>query len=732
MNIQINTLIEWHVDEGKYPIERVLWIDDDNTHVWMIDINYEKAWPVLRNIEFITNALASGNARIVPRVTKFLVLLDPDDDYLKKHSARGNKNYSLIAPLVESGGPQVFNRRDRGRLVAELAKRTGRRKTQINLILRRYWQGGCVPNATLPNFFKCGQGAGRKESVNKLGRPSNETRLTGEPTGRNITEDDRKRFRLGIRDYLKGGKVITLRDVWQLTLEKYFNLGYDEQRDGTKVPLLPSEDQRPTFESFKAFYYRERNPKTEITEIGGEAEYESNNRPTLGNATLKAFGPGSIYEIDATAGDLYLLSYLDRKLIIGRPVIYIVVDVFSRLIVGLAVTLEGPSWAGAKSALENAFSDKVSFCKQFGIHITEADWPACGLPDGVVGDNGEIAGYNANALVENFGVRIANPPSRRPDLKPVVESGFNVLKKTTIIWIPGAVRPFRKRRGKDYVLDATLDLNQFRKRMIEYILYYNNSRRIETYKMSKYQIEDRVEPIPLKIWNWGMQKLTGKLRPVDDPDLIRVHLLPRAEATLTPRGIAFRGIHYTCDLALREQWFERLKGMKSKRVNVLYESLVDHIYLRLGKGKNLITCTLTEADKRFEGSDWCDVLEYLALKKRNAKAAEPDQQQAAALHHAKANKILDEAKEMNRAAWADDNRSDSARKQGIRENRRTVKLHERKQGRSSQADNYTHNSAMVIPIKQPDKSSPDKGYVPPARPYNEIRKAREESKKHGK
>jgi hypothetical protein len=61
---------------------------------------------------------------------------------------------------------------------------------------------------------------------------------------------------------------------------------------------------------------------------------------------------------------------LDRKLIIGRPVIYIVIDVFSRLIVGFAVTLEGPSWAGAKLALENAFSDKASYCKQFGINIT--------------------------------------------------------------------------------------------------------------------------------------------------------------------------------------------------------------------------------------------------------------------------------------------------------------------------------------------------------------------------
>jgi len=32
--------------------------------------------------------------------------------------------------------------------------------------------------------------------------------------------------------------------------------------------------------------------------------------------------------------------------IIGRPVIYAVIDTFSRLIVGLNVSLEGPSWTG--------------------------------------------------------------------------------------------------------------------------------------------------------------------------------------------------------------------------------------------------------------------------------------------------------------------------------------------------------------------------------------------------
>jgi len=103
--------------------------------------------------------------------------------------------------------------------------------------------------------------------------------------------------------------------------------------------------------------------------------YNLTGRETLGDSTQMAAGPGSVYQIDATIGDVYLVSSLDRSRIIGRLVIYTCVDVFSRVITGFAVTLEGPSWLGAMLALDNVIEDKVSFCAGYGIEITEPDWP---------------------------------------------------------------------------------------------------------------------------------------------------------------------------------------------------------------------------------------------------------------------------------------------------------------------------------------------------------------------
>ena len=81
-------------------------------------------------------------------------------------------------------------------------------------------------------------------------------------------------------------------------------------------------------------------------------------RAVLGDSTHMAFGPGSVYQIDATIGDLYLVSKLDRSRIIGRPTIYFVIDVFSRLVTGFNVSLENPSWVGAMLALDNANNEQ--------------------------------------------------------------------------------------------------------------------------------------------------------------------------------------------------------------------------------------------------------------------------------------------------------------------------------------------------------------------------------------
>jgi len=147
-----------------------------------------------------------------------------------------------------------------------------------------------------------------------------------------------------------------------------------------------------------------------------------------GTSTAEVIGPGSRWQIDATISDVCLVSRMDRSWIVGRPTLYFVIDVFSRMIVGLHVGLEAPSWVGAMSALVNAASDKVAFCKAHGIEIEPEDWPCQGLPDVMLGDRSEMLGGRADVLVKHFGVRLENTPPYRADLNGIVEKRFHLIQ----------------------------------------------------------------------------------------------------------------------------------------------------------------------------------------------------------------------------------------------------------------------------------------------------------------
>ena len=144
-------------------------------------------------------------------------------------------------------------------------------------------------------------------------------------------------------------------------------------------------------------------------------------RGILGTSTAEVTGPGARGQIDATIADVYLVSRLERRRIVGRPTLYFVLEVFSRMIVGLHVGREAASWVGAMSALVNAASNKVGFCQGYGIGIEPEDWPCQGLPDAILGERAEV-------LVKHFGVRLETTQPCRADPQGIVEKRFDLIQ----------------------------------------------------------------------------------------------------------------------------------------------------------------------------------------------------------------------------------------------------------------------------------------------------------------
>ena len=84
-------------------------------------------------------------------------------------------------------------------------------------------------------------------------------------------------------------------------------------------------------------------------------------------------GPGHTWAIDSTVGDIYLRSSVNRAWIVGRPIVYIIVDIWSTAVVGFYVCLTGPSWNTAKVSLFNATADPALLGDLWGyepIHVS--------------------------------------------------------------------------------------------------------------------------------------------------------------------------------------------------------------------------------------------------------------------------------------------------------------------------------------------------------------------------
>jgi putative transposase len=736
MRLFINMLVEWLLpaDESvESHVERILWIDTISNEVITINIFDKNAFPKKRSREEIINAIRINEARIL-QTDPYAALMCPEENIKSVHRIRRDKAWALIAELLSKEDIHfLLDSSLRGPLIAAVARSKGCSKRTIYLFIRRYWQAGKIKNALLPAYSKCGGRGKRRLADNpdapKLGRRSALAKATGQSIGVRITKDIERRFERGIKQFYEKEKAGGLKRAYELTKEKYFNDGY-KLDNGALIPLLPPAETLPSYDQFRYWYrtvYREVRREVKLRQ--GEREYNLRSRELLGDSSHMAPGPGSQYQIDATIGDIYLVSSFDSNRIIGRPIIYICIDTFSRMITGFSVTLEGPSWLGAMLALDNVVADKVAFCAEYGIRIDKDEWPCHHLPESILADRGEFEGYNADNLVNSLGTRIGTTAAWRPDWKPIVERSFKTSKDEFIKFLPGAIYEPRQRGGRDYRLDAALTLNEFRKLFILHIINYNNNHYMKTYKKSEFMIADHVARYPLDIWQWGIRNSSGHLR-ILPREIVRLNLLPRKKVSVTPYGIHFeKGLYYTCDIAIQEGWFVKARTQGSWKVEVSYDPRsVNIIYLGLDNGRRIEPCQLTAPCHAFVNRDLYEAMDYFALESQAEEKSRTRRQNSNAATRAHQAKLISEAteKRLNTRALVGKS-SKAARIKAIRDNRGVERLHERDEGSWNLQPEHPEiglltdqltNSTVADEIKEEDN------YIPPSSKADQIRTLR--------
>lgn len=680
--LRINDVVT-HVD-----IRYRILVVSDTQYTW-IDIDSDKAFPEQISLAEVNLEILSEALRKVDDPFLHLAAQIPE----KGSAAQKVRDKRLATIEMLISHPEIYYRSGRGSLIQQAVDASGSAKKTLYSYLRQYWQRGCTPNALLPDYDNSGaRGEKRATSDKKLGRP----RSISPGAGAIIDSSIERMFRIVL-------------DRYYLT-EKSHSLPYAHRRFEDMFETANPDELKenfPTIRQLRHFYEREYIWPDRIRLRANKINYQKDIKPLQGTATAGVHGPGARYEIDATIADIYLLS-ADRQSIIGRPTLYAVIDVYSRLIAGFYVGLENPSYVTAMLALVNAMTDKVQLCQSYGYNIESENWPSIGIPDAILADRGELLGYQIEYLEQAFGVRIENTPPYRGDAKGIVERNFRTLQADFKPFAPGVVTGniVRKRGGKDYRLDATLTLDEFTKIIIGSILHRNQHSVLVKYDRDP-EMPDTLAPIPINIWQWGIQNRSGRLRNTSEAAL-KIALLPRQKVTLSDYGIQCFGAFYTCRELLESGWLHRTRQQRPSSFIAAYDpAAADMIYVFPDAGQpSYWECSLTDRSREFRGrSMWEMWASKQQQKKTIATAKLSEQENKRALEN-----VIDETirtAEKLRPAYFGDSKTETLA--GIKKNRLEARDAERKQRRLDSKTTDSKPKAEVRYLHEPpeDGAFPD-------------------------
>lgn len=643
MQLYVHALIQWLDAATSLRIERVLRQDLRHDRLLIIDIDDPRALPRLEAQSDYEHAVASAEARLLEN-DPYSVLRRLDTELAQrygptaweKHRHRRDVRWAVIEPIVTALQDRLFDARQLGALVQRVHTETRHSKTHIYQYLRWYWQRGECRNALLPRYDRCGpERNARTPRGPKWGRPRTDVAISGAAPGINVDNQIREYFRRGTKMFYEQRDRYSLQRAFQKIEERFFNVGHTTLRNGLRIPVLLPREQRPTVRQYRYWFAREWDPVRTSSAREGKRRFNLSHRAVLGDyrASLGAMGPGWLFQIDATIGDLFLVSELER-MVIGRPVIYLITDVFSTLITGFSVGLEGPSWAGAMLALEHMTLDKVAYCAEFGIIINHRDWPSQHLPRALCGDRGEMLSKASDTLTSSFNITVSNTAAYRPDWKGRIERDFRLINDGCLQWIPGHTNGWKERGERDCRLDACMTLREFTQYLADFIVEYNTLHQVSDELLLPAMIRDGVEPYPNELWLWGVENLSGALR-TEPRGVVQRNLLPEAEARVTREGIRFRRLHYMCDRAREEHWVERARARKGWDVRILYDPRTPaRIYLLHDGRNNPEPCDLAPRDARFATCTWADVEHHFALRLVESQELTEDTRQSRIAHEA--------------------------------------------------------------------------------------------------
>lgn len=237
-------------------------------------------------------------------------------------------------------------------------------------------------------------------------------------------------------------------------------------------------------------------------------------------------------QIDHTVVDVIVVDERDR-LPIGRPYITGAIDVVSRCVVGVVLTLEAPSATSVGLCLAHMVTNKRAWLEQLGV---EAVWPMSGKPRALYLDNG--AEFHSEALrrgCEQHGIALGYRPPGAPHFGGIIERLIGTMMRMVHDELPGTTFSDTNQRGTyDSDGNAVLTVSELQRWLALAVACYHG------------QVHEGLGRTPAGVWADKVAE-HGAPMLVNNQTAFLVDFLPVIRRTLTRTGFVIDHVQYYSD-----------------------------------------------------------------------------------------------------------------------------------------------------------------------------------------
>jgi len=263
-----------------------------------------------------------------------------------------------------------------------------------------------------------------------------------------------------------------------------------------------------------------------------EGEDAVRSLQSAGGTVPPVLAPLDQIQMDHTVIDLIIVDEHDRQPI-GRPYLTVAIDVYSRCILGMVVTLEAPSAVSVGLCLAHVVCDKRPWLELLDVNV---DWPMSGKPKLMYVDN--AAEFKSEALrrgCEQHGIQLSYRPLGQPHYGGIIERIIGTVMQR-VHELPGTTFSNPVQCGKyDSERMATLTLRELERWLILAVGSYHGT------------VHDSLHQTPAARWEEGIT-YTGAPIIVTNSTSFLVDFLPVIRRTLTRTGFVIDHIHYFADV----------------------------------------------------------------------------------------------------------------------------------------------------------------------------------------